>query len=88
MADSSKEARAQAEARFKRAQTALREGAEATRQYLAARDALQEKTARLKELRLAKEATEATEAEAARAAKKKAARPKPASKAPAIRKKS
>jgi hypothetical protein len=56
MADPSKK-RSQAEAQFKKAQRTT-EGAKAMSEYNAERQAERAKTARLKELRLAKEATD------------------------------
>jgi hypothetical protein len=58
MADQSKE-RTRAEAQFKKGQRAT-EGAQAMSEYNAERQAERAKTARLKELRLAKEAAERT----------------------------
>jgi hypothetical protein len=68
MADPSKE-RSQAEAQFKKAQRAT-EGAQAMSEYNAERQAERAKTARLRELRLAKEAAD----------KKKGSDPAPADK--------
>lgn len=68
MADQSKE-RDEAEARFKKAQKAAHDAREARAQYEAEAKATREKTARLKALRLAKEATDL----AAQADKKPAA---------------
>lgn len=53
------ETRVQAEAKFKRKEAQAREGAKAMADYEAASRAIIEKTARLKALRLAKEAAEA-----------------------------
>jgi len=53
------ETRIQAEAKFKRKQAQVLEGAKAMAEYEAASRAVIEKTARLKALRLAKEAAEA-----------------------------
>ena len=53
------ETRVQAEAKFKRKEAQAREGAKAMADYEAASRAIIERTARLKALRLAKEATEA-----------------------------
>jgi hypothetical protein len=69
MTDSSKEARARADARFKRSQTQAREGAEAAAQYEAAGKQLRERTERLKALRLAREAAAAAEVPAPKAKK-------------------
>ncbi len=55
---SSKEAKARAEAVFKRKQDQAREGVKAWAEYEAERRAVGEKIARLKALRLAKEAAE------------------------------
>lgn len=75
MADNSKEAKARAEASFKKKEQQAREGAEARMQYEAERNAVRDKTARLKSLRLAKEAADKeTEAQS---------KPKPKAKAPA-----
>jgi hypothetical protein len=57
LADHSKE-RNQAEARFKKAQKATQDAKEARAHYESEARAVREKTARLKALRLAKEATE------------------------------
>ena len=56
MADNTKE-RTQAEAQFKKTQK-QQEGAEAMAAYVAEADAVRAKTARLRELRLAKEAAD------------------------------
>jgi hypothetical protein len=53
------ETRVQAEAKFKRKEAQAREGAKAMADYEAASRAIIEKTARLKALRLAKEAADA-----------------------------
>jgi hypothetical protein len=53
------ETRVQAEAKFKRKEAQAREGAKAMADYEAASRAIIEKTARLRALRLAKEAAEA-----------------------------
>ncbi len=75
MADNSKEAKTRAEASFKKKEQQAKEGAEARMQYEAERHAVREKTARLKSLRLAKEAADKeTEAQS---------KPKPKAKAPA-----
>jgi len=58
LADNSKEAKARAEASFKKKEQQAREGAEARMQYEAERNAVRDKTARLKSLRLAKEAAD------------------------------
>jgi hypothetical protein len=55
----SAEAKARAEASFKRKQVQADEGAKAWAEYQEQRSTLSEKIARLKELRLAKEAEEA-----------------------------
>jgi hypothetical protein len=57
LASHSKE-RDQAEARFKKAQKAVQDAKEARTQYEADARAMREKTARLRALRLAKEATD------------------------------
>jgi len=49
-------AKAKAEATFKRRQDQMRDGAVAMQEYLAAQEATREKTARLRALRLKKEA--------------------------------
>ena len=54
----SKDAKARAEASFKRKQEQAREGSKAWADYQAERRAVNEKTERLKSLRLAKEAAE------------------------------
>jgi hypothetical protein len=54
----SKEAQARAEASFKKKEIQLREGAKAMAEYVAAGRAEREKTARLKQLREAKEAAD------------------------------
>jgi hypothetical protein len=56
---SSTETKTRAEATFKRKQDQAREGAKAWQAYEAERRAVDDKTARLKALRLAKEAAEA-----------------------------
>lgn len=53
-------AKAKAEATFKRRQDQMREGAVAMQEYLAAQEATREKTARLRALRLKKEAAAAS----------------------------
>jgi hypothetical protein len=58
LADNSKEARDRAEVRSKKDEQRVRDGAKATKDYRAAGVAVLEKTARLKSLRLAKEAAE------------------------------
>ena len=55
----SKEAKARAEASFKRKQEQAREGTKAWAEYESQRRAVDDKIARLKSLRLAKEAAEA-----------------------------
>ena len=67
----SKEAKARAEASFKRKQEQAREGTKTWAEYEAQRRTVDEKIARLKALRLAKEAAEANAAEGNAAAKKK-----------------
>ena len=67
MADNSEEARARAEARFEK----LQKTAAVWAQYEASRDAMRDRTASLKEMRLAKEA-EAAETAAVAAAEKAA----------------
>ena len=59
MAKNSKEAQDRAEASFKKKELQDREGAKGMTEYEAASRAVGEKTARLKSLRLAKEAAEA-----------------------------
>jgi hypothetical protein len=59
---SDKEAQDRAEARFKKKEIQAREGAKARAEYEAASRALSEKTARLRSLRLKKEAAEAAAA--------------------------
>jgi hypothetical protein len=66
------QAKAKAEASFKRKETLAREATKAMADYQAAHVATREKTARLKKLRLAKEAADA-KADAVEAAKPKAA---------------
>jgi hypothetical protein len=66
--DKSKEAQAKAEASFKRKEEQAREGKKAMAEYEAERLALRERTAKLKALRLAKEAADA---EAAKKSPKK-----------------
>jgi hypothetical protein len=63
MTDKSEEARLRANARFEKTQKQSREGDVVRAQYEAAGTALRERTARLKTLRLAKEAAEAAELE-------------------------
>ncbi|MEX0753451.1 MAG: hypothetical protein WD073_11080 [Xanthobacteraceae bacterium] len=80
MAKDMKEAKARAEASFKKKELQAREGAEARMQYEAERQAVRDKTARLKALRLAKEASDQTvaaEKKAAAPPKKPAAAKKP-----------
>ena len=62
MADHSKEARDRAEARFERMKKATQEGQKAKAHYEAEGRAVREKTARLRLLRLAKEAADAAQA--------------------------
>jgi hypothetical protein len=73
--DSSEEARARAEARFQKAQKADRENDATWAENRAKAQAVDEKTARLKSLRLARDAAEA-EAEAQTGAEKKRPRRK------------
>jgi hypothetical protein len=73
VATSSKEAQAaqaRAEATFKRKEQQARDGAVAMKEYNAAGLATREKTARLRELRLAKEAADREAAKSAKAAPK------------------
>ena len=56
MANNSKEARDRAEATFKKQEQRAREGAKAMAEYEAEGRAMREKTARLKSLRMAKQA--------------------------------
>jgi hypothetical protein len=65
LSNPSKEAQAKAEASFKRKAEQAREGKVAMAEYEAAGRALRERTAKLRELRLAKEAAD-REAEAAK----------------------
>jgi hypothetical protein len=58
LANNSKEARDRAEASFKKQEQRAREGAKAVADYEAEGRAMREKTARLKSLRMAKEAAE------------------------------
>jgi hypothetical protein len=77
-----KEAKDKAEASFKRKEIQAREGVKAMADYQADQVAVRAKTARLRELRLAKEeADRAAEAEAANMAKIKAVAKKAAPKA-------
>jgi hypothetical protein len=62
MMSNSKEAKARAEALFKRKEQLAREGAKAWEEYQAQRRAVAERTERLRALRLAKEAAEFKEA--------------------------
>lgn len=79
MADNSKEAKARAETSFKKKEQQAREGAKARMQYEAEGHAVREKTARLRALRLAKEAAdkEARDKEAEAKAKAPAPPKKP-----------
>ena len=79
---SPKEYQAKAEAQFHKAIKKAHEAKQAVSQYEAAARATDEKTARLRALRLAKEA-----AEASAAAEKKPAEKKPAAKKKAVSKK-
>ena len=76
MSNQSKEAQAKAEASFKRKADQARDGKLAAAEYEAAGRAMRERTAKLREQRLAKEAAD-REAEAAKP-KPKAAKTKPA----------
>jgi len=58
LANSTKEAQVRAEASFKRKELQARDGKLAINEYNAAGNAMREKTARLKALRLAKEAAD------------------------------
>jgi hypothetical protein len=81
---SPREYQAKAEAQFHKAIKKAHEAKQAVSQYEAAARATDEKTARLRALRLAKEAAEASAAAEIKAAEKKpAARKKGASKKPA-----
>ena len=66
----SKDARARAEASFKRKEEQARQGATAWAEYEAQRRAVAEKTERLRSLRLAKEAAESKETAESVAGKK------------------
>ena len=77
MSNQSKEAQAKAEASFKRKADQARDGKLAAAEYEAAGRAMRERTAKLREQRLAKEAAD-REAEAAK--------PKPVAKAKAVAK--
>jgi hypothetical protein len=70
MMSNSKDARARAEASFKRKEEQARQGATAWAEYEAQRRAVAEKTERLRALRLAKEAAESKEAAEHAAGKK------------------
>jgi hypothetical protein len=72
LSNPSKEAQAKAEASFKRKADQARDGKLAAAEYEAAGRAMRERTAKLRELRLAKEAADRAAA---------AAKPKPAAKA-------
>ena len=72
----SKEAQAKAEASFKRKEDQARDGKKAAAEYEAERIALRERTAKLKGLRLARDAA-AAEAEAAKTKPEKKAEKKP-----------
>jgi len=67
----SQDAKAKAEASFKRKETQAREGVKAMADYQAAQVATREKTARLKKLREAKEAADKEAADDKAAGKKK-----------------
>ena len=73
LAKVSDDAQKRAEASFKKKELQAREGAKARQEYEAAGDAMREKTARLRELRLARDAAEAAMPKAAPAVKKKKA---------------
>jgi hypothetical protein len=79
----SREERARAEEQFHRTIKKAHQAKQAVSQYEAATRATDEKTARLRALRLAKEAAEASAAAEKPAEKKPAARKKGASKKPA-----
>ena len=76
MSNHSKDAQAKAEASFKRKADQARDGKLAAAEYEAAGRAMRERTAKLREQRLAKEAADAAEAGAAKPAPK----PKPEAK--------
>ena len=76
MSNHSKDAQAKAEASFKRKADQVRDGKLAAAEYEAAGRAMRERTAKLREQRLAKEAADAAEAGAAKPAPK----PKPEAK--------
>ena len=76
MSNHSKDAQAKAEASFKRKADQARDGKLAAAEYEAAGRAMRERTAKLREQRLAKEAADAAEAGAAKP--KPAPKPKPA----------
>jgi hypothetical protein len=78
-----KEMQERAEASFKRKEVQAREATKAMADYQAATAATREKTARLRQLRLAKEATDRSAAEQAAA---KPAKPKSAAKPKAAKK--
>ena len=71
MGDNSEAARARAEARFEKLRKATQESAAVWAQYEASCRAVRDRTAVLKEMRLAKEASEAATAALAAAAPKK-----------------
>jgi len=82
MGDNSKEARARAEAKFQKQQKAAEEGAKATAEHEAQARAVDANTARLKSLRLTKEAADKaaevkTKAEAPAKTKSAATKKKP-----------
>ena len=66
MADNAEEARARAEARFQKEQKTVQESEQSRLDRVAAAEAIDGKTARLKALRLAKEADDAQVAAAAK----------------------
>jgi hypothetical protein len=70
VAANSPEARARAEAQFQKTQKLAHEGNQARAEYAAAARAIDHKTARLKKLRLEKEAADALDASATPAAGK------------------
>jgi hypothetical protein len=76
MAEKAGDAAARASARAQKQETAAREGAKARAAYDAQGDALRARTARLRELRLAKEATEEPVAPKKAAGGKKGAKTK------------
>ena len=69
MADNSEGAKARAEARFEKLQKTTADNAAVWAQYEASREAMRDRTASLKEMRLAKEAVDAETAAVAAAEK-------------------